>query len=103
MHKLGTQIGLVRQLQPADINNETAEHIATQERAQREVVEKENAELKALLAGRGVGVLGGVEAGADIAETNTFSGTWIAQADYALEKYVYDIFHHHHENLFDCL
>ena len=28
------------------------------------------------------------EAGADIAETNTFSGTWIAQADYALEKYV---------------
>lgn len=31
------------------------------------------------------------EAGADIAETNTFSGTWIAQADYNLEKYVYDI------------
>ena len=31
------------------------------------------------------------EAGADIAETNTFSGTWIAQADYGLEKYVYDI------------
>lgn len=31
------------------------------------------------------------EAGADIAETNTFSGTWIAQADYDLEKYVYDI------------
>jgi len=30
-------------------------------------------------------------AGADIAETNTFSGTWIAQADYGLEKYVYDI------------
>ena len=34
------------------------------------------------------------EAGADIAETNTFSGTWIAQADYALEKYVYDINYH---------
>jgi 5-methyltetrahydrofolate--homocysteine methyltransferase len=31
------------------------------------------------------------EAGADIAETNTFSGTWIAQSDYNLEKYVYDI------------
>ena len=31
------------------------------------------------------------EAGADIAETNTFSGTWIAQADYGLEKFVYDI------------
>jgi 5-methyltetrahydrofolate--homocysteine methyltransferase len=34
------------------------------------------------------------EAGADIAETNTFSGTWIAQADYALEKSVYDINFH---------
>lgn len=34
------------------------------------------------------------EAGADIAETNTFSGTWIAQADYGLEKYVYDINFH---------
>ncbi len=32
-----------------------------------------------------------LEAGADILETNTFSGTWIAQADYNLEKYVYDI------------
>jgi len=31
------------------------------------------------------------EAGADIAETNTFSGTWIAQADYHLEDYVYQI------------
>lgn len=31
------------------------------------------------------------EAGADICETNTFSGTWIAQADYALEHLVYDI------------
>ena len=31
------------------------------------------------------------EAGADIVETNTFSGTSIAQADYGLEKYVYDI------------
>ena len=31
------------------------------------------------------------EAGADIVETNTFSGTWIAQADYGLEKAVYDI------------
>ena len=30
-------------------------------------------------------------AGADIVETNTFSGTWIAQADYNLEKAVYDI------------
>lgn len=33
-------------------------------------------------------------AGADIAETNTFSGTWIAQADYNLEKAVYDINFH---------
>jgi 5-methyltetrahydrofolate--homocysteine methyltransferase len=31
------------------------------------------------------------EAGADIVETNTFSGTSIAQADYGLEKYAYDI------------
>ncbi len=31
------------------------------------------------------------EAGADIAETNTFSGTAIAQADYGLESLVYDI------------
>lgn len=31
------------------------------------------------------------EAGADIAETNTFSGTTIAQADYALEDVVYDL------------
>lgn len=31
------------------------------------------------------------EAGADIVETNTFSGTWIAQADYSLESAVYDI------------
>ena len=31
------------------------------------------------------------EAGADIAETNTFSGTTIAQADYSLEDAVYDI------------
>ena len=30
-------------------------------------------------------------AGADIVETNTFSGTSIAQADYSLEKYAYDI------------
>ena len=30
-------------------------------------------------------------AGADIVETNTFSGTTIAQADYALENAVYDI------------
>ena len=29
--------------------------------------------------------------GADIVETNTFSGTSIAQADYSLEKYAYDI------------
>jgi 5-methyltetrahydrofolate--homocysteine methyltransferase len=35
-----------------------------------------------------------LEAGADILETNTFSGTWIAQADYHLEKYVYDINYH---------
>lgn len=35
-----------------------------------------------------------LEAGADIIETNTFSGTWIAQADYGLEKYVYDINFH---------
>lgn len=32
-----------------------------------------------------------LEAGADIIETNTFSGTWIAQADYGLEHAVYDI------------
>ncbi len=31
------------------------------------------------------------EAGADIVETNTFSGTTIAQADYGLESAVYDI------------
>ncbi len=31
------------------------------------------------------------EAGADIVETNTFSGTTIAQADYHLEEAVYDI------------
>ena len=30
-----------------------------------------------------------LEAGADIIETNTFSGTSIAMADYELEKYVY--------------
>ena len=30
-------------------------------------------------------------AGADIAETNTFSGTSIAQADYSLEDIVYDL------------
>lgn len=34
------------------------------------------------------------EAGADIAETNTFSGTTIAQADYDLESAVYDINFH---------
>jgi len=32
-----------------------------------------------------------LEAGADIIETNTFSGTTIAQADYGLEDAVYDI------------
>ena len=32
-----------------------------------------------------------LEVGADILQTNTFSGTTIAQADYALEKSVYDI------------
>ena len=31
------------------------------------------------------------EAGADIAETNTFSGTTIAQADYGLESVVYEL------------
>ena len=31
------------------------------------------------------------EAGADIAETNTFSGTTIAQADYGLEEWVYEL------------
>jgi 5-methyltetrahydrofolate--homocysteine methyltransferase len=31
------------------------------------------------------------KAGADIVETNTFSGTWIAQADYGLEDAVYKI------------
>ena len=34
------------------------------------------------------------EAGADIVETNTFSGTTIAQADYGLEASVYDINYH---------
>lgn len=31
------------------------------------------------------------EAGADIAETNTFSGTYIAMADYHMEDYVYEL------------
>merc|ERR1719273_1317214 len=31
------------------------------------------------------------EAGADICGTNTFSGTWVAQADYGLESLVYEI------------
>ena len=35
-----------------------------------------------------------LEAGADIIETNTFSGTTIAQVDYGLEKAVYDINYH---------
>ncbi len=35
-----------------------------------------------------------LEAGADIIETNTFSGTTIAQADYHLEDAVYDINYH---------
>lgn len=34
------------------------------------------------------------EAGADIIETNTFSGTSIAQSDYSLETAVYDINYH---------
>ena len=34
------------------------------------------------------------KAGADIVETNTFSGTSIAQLDYGLEKYAYDINYH---------
>lgn len=32
-----------------------------------------------------------LEAGADILETNTFSGTWVAMADYEMENEVYDI------------
>ncbi len=32
-----------------------------------------------------------LEAGADIIETNTFSGTWVAQKDYGLEDWVYRI------------
>src|SRR5436190_1504335 len=32
-----------------------------------------------------------LEAGADIIETNTFSSTWIAQADYKLEKLAYEL------------
>ena len=32
-----------------------------------------------------------LDAGADILETNTFSGTWVAQADYKTEDAVYDI------------
>lgn len=35
-----------------------------------------------------------LEAGADLIETNTFSGTWVAQADYDLENSVYDINFH---------
>lgn len=35
-----------------------------------------------------------LDAGCDIVETNTFSGTTIAQADYGLEKYAYDINYH---------
>ncbi len=35
-----------------------------------------------------------LDAGADIIETNTFSGTTIAQADYGLEKAAYDINFH---------
>jgi len=35
-----------------------------------------------------------LEAGADIVETNTFSGTTIAQADYGLERAAYDINYH---------
>ena len=35
-----------------------------------------------------------LDAGADIIETNTFSGTSIAQSDYKLEKYAYDINFH---------
>ncbi|MCT4560936.1 MAG: homocysteine S-methyltransferase family protein [Crocinitomicaceae bacterium] len=35
-----------------------------------------------------------LEAGADILETNTFSGTWVAQEDYHLAKAVYDINFH---------
>jgi 5-methyltetrahydrofolate--homocysteine methyltransferase len=31
------------------------------------------------------------EAGADIVETNTFSGTWIAMADYGMEALVYEL------------
>ncbi|TAD97990.1 MAG: methionine synthase, partial [Bacteroidetes bacterium] len=31
------------------------------------------------------------EAGADIVETNTFSGTWIAMADYQMENLVYEL------------
>lgn len=30
-----------------------------------------------------------MDAGADIIETNTFSGTWIAQSDYGLEEWAY--------------
>ncbi len=32
-----------------------------------------------------------LEAGADIVETNTFSGTWIAQADYDMKDLVMEI------------
>jgi 5-methyltetrahydrofolate--homocysteine methyltransferase len=32
-----------------------------------------------------------LEAGADIIETNTFSGTSVAQADYGLEAFVYEL------------
>ena len=34
-----------------------------------------------------------LEAGADIIETNSFSGTSIAQSDYALEPFVYELNH----------
>jgi 5-methyltetrahydrofolate--homocysteine methyltransferase len=32
-----------------------------------------------------------LEAGADIIETNTFSGTWVAMEDYHMQAYVYDM------------
>ena len=43
------------------------------------------------------------DAGADIVETNNFSGTSIAQADYGLEKYVYDIIQNTQICVLECV
>lgn len=44
-----------------------------------------------------------LEAGADIIETNTFSGTDIAQSDYGLEDYIYDLNFHSAKIAKECV